>query len=226
MSSESEIPVCSYYINLDFRTDRNDYMLEQIKNSNWKFERISAVRLTKQPRELGIPLRANCKKHPHVASIFLSHKKALEAALSHKEDGVFLVVEDDVRFDFSSKPSPILPCNLPQCWEVAMVSPRFKTHVEGNDWRTVPTPLEFSAIAAAEFAKSHKVTGAHFCLFKNKEAVSKVLYKMHNPDVVYDIDYWYQEQTLCYLWHDDRVGTGKNLGASNHADPIEEVSST
>lgn len=72
------------YINLEYRTDRNEHILNEINKickDNTKIHRINAI-----------------KKNPGALGCGLSHIKLLEFALNHPEWNNILVLEDDFTF--------------------------------------------------------------------------------------------------------------------------------
>jgi GR25 family glycosyltransferase involved in LPS biosynthesis len=217
-----------YYINLDMRPDRAEHMELQLRGCPWPYTRISAVRLTVQPEQLGIKLKNYARNVPHVASIFLSHKKSLEAMLKSEQDGIFILLEDDVKIDpkiFSSV--SLIPDDLPKDWDVGLVSARFResmlTGPNGEKpewpWRWVRDCFTFNAVSAKKMLKSGVISGAHFCIFPNKKAVRKIFQKMESAPVIWDVDSWYTIENDCYVWNHPYVGQA-HLG-SNHTDLLK-----
>ena len=214
------------YINLDMRPDRNEFMKKQLQACPWPNQRIAATRLTVEPESLGIKLNDYAKNMPHVASIFLSHRNALAELLEVQDDGLFVVLEDDVNID------PILfelgldiPDNVPADWEMALISVRYKkkkmlvdpeTGAPTSDWEWewVHNPLGSHAAGAKDVRKRLTVTGTHFCLFNGKASITKILDKMRNAKYVYDVDGWYMDNSRCYLWDEPRIGTA-NFGSDH-----------
>ena len=213
-----------YYINLDLRPDRNEHVIRSLGGCPWPYQRVQAVRLERPPSDLGYNLAKRHTSRPHVASIWLSHEKALRTALTCEDDGLFIVLEDDIQLSpkLWDRPAPV-PDDMPSDWEMIIVSPRYRVRpvnprsVEAPRW--LDKPFGKALVSAPNASRDVIVTGAHFCVFRDKAAITSVLEKMDTAPEIDDVDIWFLANAGCYTWHNDYVGTKGALG-SNHQDQI------
>jgi GR25 family glycosyltransferase involved in LPS biosynthesis len=211
------------YINLDERPDRNAHMMQILSGCPWPVERIQAVRLTKEPSALGIKLAERHRNAPHVASIFLSHKRALNEALKSAGTGSIIILEDDVMI--SPKVYGQLQDDVfafPDDGEVLMLSVRYRNKPitkEEIERRFLDRPFMYETVSAKSARVQYIATGAHFYIVRNRDVVVNILEKMDAVPYIEDVDIWMMENTSCYFAHCDYVGTKSSLG-SNHNDKI------
>lgn len=213
-----------FYINLDQRPDRNQHILKLLAECPWPYERVPAVRLQAPPETLGYKLAERHKKQPHVASIFLSHRRALETATTIDGAGYIIVLEDDVMISqkfYSTKLSEL--GRLPNNWEMLLISVRYRAKQEMRDqagnslWLNKPFGHWF--VWADDVSNAFIATGTHFCVFRSRQVAESIVRRMDSTPEIEDVDAWYMKNTNCYFWHSDYVGTLSSLG-SNHEDGI------
>lgn len=211
MASEIQI-ARTYFINLAMRTDRLAHMQVQLEGCHWPVERIEAIRLDKSPQEMGYDVVPRLRGQCHFVGIWLSHRKALERALETEDAGAFILLEDDVKIQPEVwAPSLKLRANLRSDWEILLLSPRFReprepgTPAAPNKW--IKAPYGKEAVLLKSARRKYVCSGAHFCVFRNKDVVRKVLSRMDECEQLYDVDLFYITQFRTYGVHDDRVST-------------------
>jgi hypothetical protein len=212
-----------FYINLDQRTDRDEHVRGLLQTCPWPNSRVSAVRLQQPPEELGYKLAERHARHPHVASIFLSHRKVLQLASEQAIDGPFVVLEDDVQISPKLYTYPIPdPSGVMSDWEMMMVSVRFRrpSPAGSNELLWQGKPFGDQVVTADEARRELIATGAHFCITRDAATAASIVARMDRTPVIEDVDIWFMSNTNCVFWHSDHVGTKSSLG-SNHKDPIE-----
>ena len=213
MASAIEI-VRVYFINLATRIDRLNHMRKQLEKCSWPTERIEAIRLTEDPIDLGLKVIPRLEGQRHFVGIWLSHRKALEAASRRDEEGAFILLEDDVlvRPDmWVTKLS--LSVNLKSDWEILLLSPRYRnnlarvTNPEPSARKWIKAPLGSQPVLLRSIRSKFICSGAHFCVFRNKDVVHKVLALMTACDQLYDVDLFYLSRFITYGVYDERVTT-------------------
>ncbi len=203
-----------FYINLDFRIDRQENMARQLKNCKWPVSRISAVRLENGPQEAGIKLQPQLAERIHVASIWLSHKVAIENAIEAGQSGASILLEDDVRVADSFWSDELnLPDSLPEDWEIIFYSPRYRVNkngplkdYKGKKW--MDAPHGDKPVLLKKLRGTYIMTGAHFVVFKNRTVMGSVLDKMIATEEVYDVDRFYMAEFNTYGIDSKLIGTG------------------
>jgi GR25 family glycosyltransferase involved in LPS biosynthesis len=213
MPSEIEIARV-YFINLAMRSDRLNHMRKQLEQCSWPTERIEALRLKEDPADLGIKVIPRLEGQRHFVGIWLSHRRALAAASERDEEGAFILLEDDVcvRPDiWGAKLS--LSVNLKSDWEILLLSPRYrnnltqstKSEFSGRKW--IKAPFGSQPVLLRSIRSSFVCSGAHFCVFRNRDVVHKVLAQMAACDQLYDVDLFYISRFFTYGVDDERVTT-------------------
>lgn len=85
-----------YYINIDSRTDRNDYILDHFKDNNiLNFNKISACTPDQIPDRLIEDAKVLGLNKKELATVF-SHLKAMEYFITNSNEKYALICEDDV----------------------------------------------------------------------------------------------------------------------------------
>lgn len=186
------------YINLDYREDRRIHMEHQLVECPWPVERLSATRLEVSPEEAGINMHPTLTGKRGVASIWLSHKKALTKFLLNAKTDAFVLLEDDVVIfnEFWSHNSDLLS-GLSADWEIVLLTPkyRYRKKIEipesevGKKYARPPNGRK--PVFLPNAAKKYIITGAHFCIFRNSDVVKKVLKRMELTEEIYDVDKFY-----------------------------------
>ncbi len=195
------------YINLEDRRDRRAHMEELLEESPWPSARVDAVRLDGPPEDHGIKMNERYVGAIGVASVFLSHIRTLEAFLTEPEDGLFVLLEDDVHFtpDFLAK--GVLALDMPEAWDVMMVSPRFRWRdpersglfglgiyhklrriLRGNFTRPIANK---GVVRLQDWTDRFHVSGSHFTVFRSRDAVQRILDHMRAVPEIYYIDNYY-----------------------------------
>ena len=210
-----------FYINLDFRTDRLENINRQLRDCRWDTKRISAVRLEGSANDAGLKLQPQLEGKTHVASIWLSHQKALNEALKQDNGGAFILLEDDVRIadDFWSDTLQVSE-SLPKDWDIIFFSPRYRVNKNGplkdyvgKKWLDAPTGKD--PVLLRSLRGKYIMTGAHFVVFKNAAVIEKVLKKMAALPEIYDVDRFYLAEFNTYGIDNKKIGTGP-FGSDHH----------
>lgn len=207
------------YINLDSREDRRAHMEAMLADANLQCERLSATRLSKAPEDIGLKMVPRLSGHKGVASIWLSHQRALNRFLSISEEstdhGAYVLLEDDVKVlkpKYLKTPLP-LPRGLPDDWEILMLSPRFrwnnKDKVPPEDKRKYfVSPYKAGTwIDLKEARRDFVITGAHYVIFKSPSVVTNVLDHMKQTPLR-DVDTFYASSFKSYGIQLPEVTTG------------------
>lgn len=199
------------YINLDFRKDRKAHMEDMLRTCPYPTSRVSAVRLRKLPKELGITMKPGMESASGVASIFMSHKRALENALESEVDSGFILLEDDVQINEGFWDFDISRYFPREDFDIAFLSPRVKLRKDKSK-RVVYEKGEVVDLSSE--IKTKYITGAHFLIFKNRASIEKVLKMMSECPEVYDVDVFYVRTMSCcgFFTPDIRVA---NLGSDH-----------
>jgi len=149
-----------------------------------------------------------------VASIWLSHKDALEKFSAINGSGGYLLLEDDVAIasTFWTSKKDYLK-GLPSDWEVVLLSPRYRyrrpedASPEEQGKRLAKSPNGDAPVFLPQAAKKYIITGAHFCIFRNKMVVDKVLEKLKSSAQVCDVDNFYVVNFKTYGIRCSEIGT-------------------
>ncbi len=195
------------YINLPERSDRRDHMESLLRNCAHQVTRIEGIRLATSPEDSGLRMQQPFTGSKSIASIFLSHRKALEQAHNSALSGGFVLLEDDCQFTTSAFNRALKFKNPPDDWDIIMVSPRFRDRAEAAMPRKKLTlrdrlnpfrksrwkrPLKRAGyVKLSLLMDQFVVSGAHFVIFKDKTTIAKVLDKMHKLEGLYHVDYFY-----------------------------------
>ncbi len=211
------------YINLDYRQDRNEHMLRTLAACPCPFRRIAATRLDRPPEDLGIGMVPRLRGAAGVASIFLSHQKALEDALEAGVSGRFALLEDDVRIDapfWEMEPEELFPDSE---FDILFLSPRYRRKAPGPNGERiyVAKPYGYGFVNLSDAMKDYIVTGAHFLVFPNRSAIVRVLDKMHACTEHMDVDLFYMLTANCLGLHLECIGTAP-LGSDHRVDDVEK----
>lgn len=197
------------YINLDERDDRRSHMESILSSAGWEYERLSATRLEESPESAGLKMIPRLTGHKGVASIWLSHERALNRFLAVAEKGgktgAYILFEDDVKVlspTYLQNPLP-LPEGLSDDWEIILLSPRFRWKNKANippedEGKYFTTPYEKEAWVNLNQARDKFIiTGAHYVIFRDQAVVSKVLDRMKERSL-YDVDNFYVSDFRTY----------------------------
>ncbi len=203
-----------YFINLASRTDRLDHMNRQLEGCQWPVERVEAVRLEQDPKELGYEVLPRLQGQWHVVSIWLSHLKALETAVRQKESGAIVILEDDVRIRPEMWSDEISLCTTVNAdWDIIFLSPRYRANPTANSGsghtrrKWISAPFGAAPVLLKTIRSRFICTGAHFCIFKSGEVVRTVVSAMRACKELYDVDLFYLSQFQTYGVDDPRVAT-------------------
>ncbi|MDR6955859.1 GR25 family glycosyltransferase involved in LPS biosynthesis [Ancylobacter sp. 3268] len=195
------------FINLDHRTDRLENMQKVLAPCRWPVERISAVRLLSPDQAAGE--RAHSL---NVLSIWKSHRKALTRGLDQLAEGGLIVLEDDIKIsrDFFGE-TLALPASLPDDWEVILYNARFRKHSVVSNGVRMKQPWEKNAFRGApaylpEIKKTYICNGAHFCVFRDKATIAKIVETMDAIPQKYHIDSFYGHAFQTYALHSRAIG--------------------
>lgn len=211
-----------FFINLDFRTDRLDHIKQQVKSCKWGVTRISATRLNDGDLERkSLKLQPQLAGKIHVASIWLSHRDALSAAIAKGRDGASILLEDDVKIADNFWTETLkLPDGLPDDWEIIFLSPRYRVNPNGplkghTGKKWLDAPSGDKPVLLKSLRGKYIMTGAHFVVFRNNQVIQKVLDKMSSTSELYDVDRFYLAEFNTYGIDNKKVGTG-HLGSDHH----------
>lgn len=182
------------YINLDFRKDRKTHMEGMLRSCPYPTSRVSAVRLRKLPKELGITMKPGMESAAGVASIFMSHKKALENALESGVESEFVLLEDDVQINKGFWDVDIDRYFPKEGFDIVFLSPRVKLRKDKSK-RVVYDKSE--VIDLSTEIRTKYITGAHFLIFKNRSVIEKALKMMSECQEIYDVDVFYIRAMSC-----------------------------
>lgn len=219
---QSEITVSQlFFINLAMRTDRLAHMRAQLEGCRWPVQRIEAVRLQEDPRNLGYEVVARLEGKRHFVGIWLSHRRALEAALEVEQPGAVILLEDDVSINTDLWSSELsLPAVLNSDWEILLLSPRYRlprgsanSTQTRNKW--IKRPFGDQPILLSSARRKYVCSGAHFCVFRDQDVIRRTLTKMDACEALYDVDLFYITQLKTYGLEDARVATA-HYGSDHH----------
>lgn len=209
------------YINLDHRLDRDQHMRDTLRMCPFQVSRVSAIRLKTTPEQAGIKMKPGMEGLAGVASIFLSHKRALQQALKNGVEGSFVLLEDDVKVDFSLWSEEIVRYLPSVDFDVTFLTPRIKSRRGDN-----PQSSYFrkgDVINLSEQIKKNYITGAHFLIFKNRKSIGKALDLMENCGELFDVDVFYIRNLKCCGYMIDSVGVA-GLGSDHKVPEVESTS--
>lgn len=195
------------YINLDSREDRRTFMVDQLSRSGLPYHRTKAVRIDKDPEELGYKPLPRLQGQRNFLGIWLSHRTALETAVLSGHEGPYVILEDDVRINEKiwSKGVAAPPGDG---WEILLLSPRFRKRVrEEGERKWSPWPFEGEYVELARAQEEYICTGAHFCIVKSKSAALRIIEKMDESEYVYDVDLFYVKNTKSFGIREKKVST-------------------
>lgn len=193
-----------YFINLDDRQDRLNHMESQLSACPWPHSRISAIRLESEPEKIGLKMVPSLQGRRSVASIWLSHQKALEEALNHGGTDSFIILEDDVHIGQAYwKKAFTLPQSLPKNWDMILLSPKYRSRnkdLEGQEKRKkfIRAPVGQSPVLMKGAMKEYICTGAHFFVFRSRLIIERILKKMKGTQKLYHVDRFYMRETKSY----------------------------
>jgi hypothetical protein len=197
------------YVNLDERADRRRHMEANLAAVRDKAERVSAVRLKNSPESQGIRMKAEHVGAASIASIFLSHMKAVETAINKCSDGAAVLLEDDCHFPRNIWSLDLGISRLPESWQLILVGQRFRavgtpsvrprlTMIERlNPFRQRywAKPLQDGeGRSSKELTARFIASGAHFVIFRNVAALQCTLKAMRDIEEVYHVDRFYSER--------------------------------
>lgn len=173
----------------------------------WPAERISAVRLL-SPDQAGGE-RAHSL---NVLSIWKSHRKALTRGFDQLAEGGLIVLEDDIKISKGFfRETLALPASLPDDWEIILYNARFRKHSivsngvrqkqrwERNAFRSAPAYLP-------QIKKTYICNGAHFCVFRDKATIAKVIETMDAVPQKYHIDSFFGHAFRTYALYSRSIG--------------------
>ena len=205
------------YINLDSRTDRNENMLGQLSDCRWPIERLSATRLERDPEEHGLKMLPRLAGRRGVASIWLSHKAAIERLSEHatSDDEVFVLLEDDVVINNEFWLEKLqLPAGLPPDWELLLLTPKYRwrdIEAAPEDERNrnyAKAPSGGKPTLLSKALKTYLVSGAHFVVFRNRKILRDVIAKMEATPELFDVDLFYARALKSYGVRNRHISSG------------------
>lgn len=212
------------YINLAHRDDRRVHMEKILASCPCPTRRVDAIRLIEDPERRGLKMRRGFKGHRGVASIYLSHVKAIEQAAADCGDRPFAVLEDDVhiRSDFWSKTID----DLPPDWEVILVSPRFRARQpsdqDGERKRFQRVLTLDKADRLAGYRDDYFITGAHFVIYRNA-AVALAIHQRLEATGIYDVDIFYVDAAATMGYASEAVKSGQFGSDHGSAGNVKQV---
>lgn len=200
-SKNLQIDKC-IWINLDHRVDRKEHMEDLLKECEWSHERLSATRLEGDLSLHNIEMIKRLEGKNGVASIWISHKRALETILNGGVSHSAVILEDDLRLPepqrfWAANDKLQLPNGLDDNWEILFLSPKYRyknkdiAQKNGCETYFAPPPSEEMAVKFSEYQDIFIITGAHFVVFKNSEVIESVIKKMNETQYLFDVDEFY-----------------------------------
>ncbi|MBS7541563.1 hypothetical protein [Ancylobacter oerskovii] len=195
------------FINLDHRIDRRDHIERVLSPCRWPAERISAVRLLS-------PELAAEESAPslNALSIWKSHRKALAHGLERLADGGLIVIEDDIAInrDFF-RDTLSLPASLPGDWEILLFNTRFRKRSIVSNGIKIRQRWEKNAFRAAPaylpaIKKTYICNGAHFCVFRDRGTIEKIIGAMDAAPAKCHIDSFFGHNFRTYALHSRSIG--------------------
>lgn len=202
-----------FYINLDRRPDRRAHIETCLIGAPVPPERISAVELLAAPETQGLVMLPPYQGNRAIASIFLSHRKAIESALVKPGDGAAAIIEDDCHFSSDIWRKDLLD-GLPPGWQLVLLNPRFRKQGSPDKqprlplwarlspfreryWRHPLRPGE--ARLTGTLLPEYVISGAHFLVFRNDDALRTALRLMDSARTLYHVDHFFcKEMPGCY----------------------------
>jgi hypothetical protein len=145
---------------------------------------------------------------------FLSHRKALLRAFDLARDGCIVLVEDDVIIKPQFFVTPLqLPASLPDNWEIVLFTPRYRERLppdaSGKSPKTpwLKKPFGDAPVCIRDLYPRYLCSGAHFCLFRNRETIAQIVEAMDTLGAMHEIDHFYHLERTCYGLHSDFITT-------------------
>jgi hypothetical protein len=176
------------FINLDARPDRRAHMEATLAPCPHPHERIPAVRLDASPEASGLVMQSKLAGEAGIASICLSHARALRRLVERMGDGHGVVLEDDVRIDPKMWSRDDLLDALPDDWQIAMLTPRFRVRSKTGPRRFERDP--FGGAPVRLKTSGYICTGAHFVVLRDRAAAEAAVERieagpLHHVDHLY-----------------------------------------
>lgn len=203
-----------HFINLDRRPDRRAHIEACLAEAPVPPRRIAAIELTTPPEAQGIRMCRQFEGNSAIASIFLSHRKAVGSAIEQVKDGLSIVIEDDCHFPKRLWKEDLGLEGLPEDWLLAVISPRFRRlgipdrRPRLTFWQRLnpfrerywQKPLqEKAAKSTRDLAQDFIITGAHFLVFRNRWALETAIERMDAVEALYHVDHFFgEEMPGCY----------------------------
>jgi hypothetical protein len=194
-------------------------MCQQLAPCSWPIERVEAVRLDRDPKELGIKVLPRLAGQRGFVGIWLSHRMAIERALKIEREGVIVLLEDDVKIAPKFWTERLnLNENIPIDWEILLISPRHRRNISdknaiGPKW--IHNPFAGAPTLLRSKRGQFITTGAHFVVFRSKAIAGKVLAEMDACTEIYDVDLFYIHGFRTYGIHNNLVST-EHLGSDHN----------
>lgn len=222
------------YINLDRRADRRAHMECCLSGAPVAPQRIAATEFAQPPERLGLRMRPEHCGNASIAAIFHSHRRAIESARAATGAGCALILEDDCQLSRSVWQQDIDLSHQAGDWRMILISPRFRK-IGSPDHRPRLSGLQrlnplrdaywqkplqpYQARAAQALLQDYVISGAHFVVFRNREALDLVLGIMDRTEQLYHVDHFYcAEIPGCYALALPQVRTC-GLGSDNRRHP-------
>lgn len=214
------------YINLDERTDRRAHMTELLRKCPYPTRRIRAIRLKRPPEAFGFGMTVRLHGAAGVASIFLSHRKALLDALGTVDGGGFVLLEDDVHLGRRFWTRDIAGAMPPEGYDVSFVTPRYRPPKRLGRNHTGPRcflhkPLGDGLVELSGALKSYIITGAHCLIFRDVDAIAKAVRLMDRCRSYYNVDEFYLRRLRACGIHVDEVRAG-DFGSDHKIAALED----
>ncbi len=199
------------YINLDDRPERRSHMEEVLASCPWPHMRLSATRFPSLPDEFKPRMARKLRGERAIASIWTSHRRTLELFAASPSDGHFVLLEDDVhvRPDFWAHMHEHVAL-APADWQIILFTPRYRVRQGGEPGKKVfvGPPFGSGPNDLQRAIETHHCTGAHFCLFRNRQTADQVGNDLEASNQVYDVDVFYATNYRTYGISDARVRAG------------------
>lgn len=188
----------AYYINLDSRKKKKEFMERQLGSCGLPYSRIPGVDLTEFSHfNIVDSIRSGSLRHKGTVGCFLAHQRCLEAVAQESQktgSGFYAIFEDDVGFDcgiFETISSLVLPNEF----EILLINSALQ-----YPGKPAPDPRYLVSESIYRVYTIYPVFLGAFFYVLNVSTALKVLDKMKKVKVYEDYDMFLFKNFECYTY--------------------------